>query len=208
MKAIMISIKPKWCALMMNGDKDIEVRKNKALESAIRKLIDKYGYADIYVYCSKDDKNILFFQSTNYGDDGEAYYDIASLKELSIDKEEILNGKVIFKFRCYKVEKIICFNTFRYTSCSLWNDELISHSCLTWKEMHDYFKSENGYYMGISNLEIFDKPKELDEFKKPTKHCNKDCSNCDFAGFNNKTQKWEFECSLTKAPQNFCYIEV
>ena len=36
MKAIMISIKPKWCAKIMNGEKTIEVRKNKALANAIQ----------------------------------------------------------------------------------------------------------------------------------------------------------------------------
>ena len=46
MKAIMISIKPKWCAKIMNGEKTIEVRKNKALANAIQKLIDENGYAD------------------------------------------------------------------------------------------------------------------------------------------------------------------
>ena len=50
----MISIKPKWCAKIMNGEKTIEVRKNKALATAIQKLIDENGYAEIYVYCSKD----------------------------------------------------------------------------------------------------------------------------------------------------------
>ena len=38
----MISIKPKWCAKIMNGEKTIEVRKNKALANAIQKLIDDY----------------------------------------------------------------------------------------------------------------------------------------------------------------------
>ena len=42
MKAIMISIKPKWCAKIMNGEKTIEVRKSKVLANAIQKLIDDY----------------------------------------------------------------------------------------------------------------------------------------------------------------------
>ena len=37
-KAIMISIKPKWCAKIMNGEKTIEVRKSKVLANAIQKL--------------------------------------------------------------------------------------------------------------------------------------------------------------------------
>ena len=55
MKALMISDHPKWCALMMNGDKTVEVRVGTALYKATQKLIDKYGYADFYVYCTKDE---------------------------------------------------------------------------------------------------------------------------------------------------------
>lgn len=66
MKAIIISDKPKWCALMMNGDKTIEFRKNKALANAIQKLIDENGYADIYVCCSKG-KPYLHYGYNKYG---------------------------------------------------------------------------------------------------------------------------------------------
>lgn len=78
MKAIMISIKPKWCAKIMNGEKTIEVRKNKYLAKAIKNLIDENGFADIYVYCSKS--NYLGYISNRYV------------------------GKVVFKFRCYFAE--------------------------------------------------------------------------------------------------------
>ena len=54
MKAIMISDHAKWCALMMNKKKTVEVRKGTTLYKAIQKLIDENGYADIYVYCTKD----------------------------------------------------------------------------------------------------------------------------------------------------------
>ena len=64
MKAIMISIKPKWCAKIMNGEKTIEVRKNKALANAIQKLIDENEYADIYVYCTKD-KSLIYTDGTD-----------------------------------------------------------------------------------------------------------------------------------------------
>lgn len=83
MKAIMISIKPKWCAKIMNGEKTIEVRKNKALAKAIQKNIDENGYTEIYVYCSKS--NYLGYISNRYV------------------------GRVAFKFRCYKVEEIRLF---------------------------------------------------------------------------------------------------
>ena len=211
MKAILISDHAKWCALMMNGDKTIEVRKGTALYKAIQKLIDEYGYADIYVYCTKGD--LL------HGNKFDGYF-IEDKKFKKVCKKyganipNYYNGKVLFKFRCYKVEEIktihdkyISDNTY-YATQSLNQDNLQKLSCLSYEELKTYLNNRTGYAIHISDLKIFGKPKELSEFKKPTKHCNRDCSNCDFAGFNNKTQKWDFECSLTKAPQSFCYVEV
>ena len=66
MKAIMIAIKPKWCAKIMNGDKTIEVRKNKALATAIQKLIDMPRFMCIarkkekcHLFITKSYKNAL-----------------------------------------------------------------------------------------------------------------------------------------------------
>lgn len=189
MKSLLIAIKPKWCALMMNGDKTVEVRTSKTLATAIQKLIDEYGYADIYVYCSKDGGNLVYgteYRGGNFVDE----YGITRgySKQKANEIFGLLNSKVLFKFRCYKVEE--------YPYISGEYDKLIG-SCLSEKELLDYstIKFENGirfvktiYAIHISNLEIFDKPKELSEF-----------SNCD---------KYPYTKYIGKAPQNFCYVEV
>ena len=216
MKAIMISDKPKWCSLMMNGKKNIEVRTSKALAIAIRKLIDENGYADIYVYCSKDNredffKNLSFkynpYHFTNKPQNKKWY---EGLKHI-----QILNGKVLFKFRCYKLEEL--------KTCERHSAELIDQSCLSAEEFYDYLtKGRNflgqvlGYAIHISDLEIFDKPKELWEFEKvgsynnPTIKCKKkEQGRCNY-GKSPFTGKWVGceKARLTKAPQNFCYVEV
>lgn len=140
MKAMMIAIKPKWCVKIMNGEKTIEVRKNKALASAIQKLIDEQGYADIYVYCSKS--HYLGYVSNRYV------------------------GKVVFKFHCYKVEEINRhFDSvgYSYKTKTLNNIELFENSCLNIIELDDYLNLQKGYAIYISDLEIF-KPKDLNEF--------------------------------------------
>ena len=193
MKAIMISIKPKWCALIMNGEKTIEVRKNKALASAIQKLIDENGYADIYAYCSKNE----YLYRTNKG-----YF--ASKKPLAVGKGTDYTfaysdeGKVVFKFRCYKIRSIIKRyipkDSFIYSSsgCLLSQD-----SCLSYEELDNCLKAKigetKGYAIHISDLEIFDKPKWLIDFKTKVYPNKKD-------SLITKT--------ITKAPQNFCYVEV
>lgn len=196
MKAILISDRPKWCALMMNGKKTIEVRKGTALYKATQKLVDEYGYADIYVYCTKNDGCIGLELGT-----WKAYY----LKNGKND----FNGKVIFKFRCYKVSDFSKGELIYYKNDG-WCGTEVEHintngMCLTEEELHNYLKGKTGCAIHISDLEIFDKPKELSEFRKLGKKCKYQgrdtycdyCSHCDCIGD-----------ELTKAPQSFCYIEV
>lgn len=194
MKAIMISIKPKWCAKIMNGEKTIEVRKNKALANAIQNLIDENGYADIYVYCSKG--KTLQKQCSK----------IVNGKMIDVhwntDKNEGgfggFNGKVLFKFSCYKVEEIKNNLAMRFFTESANEKELSEKSCLNGDKLFWYLAPQElkvkccGYAIYISNLEIFDKPKELSEFYNivPSKLP--------------LTREIKY---LTKAPLNFCYVE-
>lgn len=187
MKSLLIAIKPKWCAKIMNGDKTIEVRKNKALASAIQKIIDENGYADIYVYCSKGKERLV-----NLIDD--SFYCGASTR---------LNGKVVFKFRCYKVEEIKYH--FGYYDMGEWTESyILENSCLSAEELDNYLQASKeydetkvsrvyGYAIHISNLEIFDKPKWLIDFKTKIYPNKKDSL---------------ITKSITKAPQNMVYIEV
>lgn len=193
MKSIMISIKPKWCAKIMNGEKTIEVRKNKALANAIRKLIDEYGFADIYVYCTKD-KDILYENVLTNN-----FYLNLHNPAVGVEKR---NGKVLFKFRCYNVEEIDdCVDVLSTKSLDCL--KLLQKSCLKYEELHAYLPSREddnprGCAIHISDLEIFDRPKELSEFKQPRDSYGK---------VNWNTNEYYF-MDLTKAPQNFCYVEV
>ena len=208
MKAILISDHAKWCALMMNGKKTIEVRKTKALANAIQKLIDENGYADIYVYCSKS--NYLGYISNRYV------------------------GKVIFKFRCYDVE-VLFWDTDvidkKLKGIHYIADEDFKKTCLTYEEYENYLdEGKDGYAIYISDLVIFDKPKELSEFRKPRccdcklrcnnnlehSFCREVCSHnldserlsvcCDRDGWIKEYNTGNM--CLTKAPQSWCYCEI
>ena len=175
MKAIMISIKPKWCAKIMNGEKTIEVRKNKALANAIQKLIDENGYADIYVCCTKALTRLYGEQSPFIKNHLNYFADDFS-ERLDSNNTGFLNGKVVFKFRCCEVKEIswqIGLHELDQQSFS----DFLDKCCLGYFELKDYLNMENGYAIHIGDLEIFDEPKELSEFKRK------------------------------KAPQNFCYVE-
>ena len=210
MKSILISIKPKWCALMMNGDKTIEVRTSKALASAIQKLIDEYGYADIYVYCTKEKGAGLVWDNNGKGLVNSKLFPYS---KGSPEYDRLVNGKVLFKFRCYKVEEIGMWNWSEYGTQTLMEESLCIYSCLNFLELKNYLKGKRGHAIHISKLKIFDKPKELSEFK--TIKAQKGCFDCPY--FYKRCYEKDYidvykgVCllpqKLTAAPQNFCYVE-
>ena len=129
------------------------------------------------------------------------------------------NGKVIGEFICDKI-----YNLFPFamgTGIELL-DELVSpemfckESCLTEQEICDYIGEKDGYGWHISDLKIYDKPKELSEFYSAK--CDMSCENkkrgfnMDFcmAYENGSHFCKELNCDkkrLTRPPQSWCYVE-
>ena len=78
-------------------------------------------------------------------------------------------------------------------------------SRLSYKELHDYANGKQLYGWRISNLKIYDKPKELNEFKRYNRtEENSPCAHV----------KWLYEpcdkckeCNLKRPPQSWCYVE-
>ena len=177
MKSVLISIKPKWCDLILSGEKTVEVRKTKPKVEPPFKC---------YIYCTKD-KNISFWTGKcySYADDrSHNLFDICG------------SGKVIGEFVCDRVQSYYCEFTdggcyegissvfvddegdeFAYIEWSnegdlpYENTNLYTESCVRYDELKKYiglgFKKNYGWH--ISDLKIYDKPKELSEFgmKRP-----------------------------------------
>lgn len=195
-KAIMISVKPKWVAKILNGEKTIE----------IRKTMPKCDLPiDVYIYCTKDKKDYLC-KPNEWGMPFPKTYALGGKCCKNY------NGKVVAKFALNKVER------FEWDSCGrdnngYWLDNGerfdLKHTCLTYEELFAYVKSDVGYAWHISNLEIFDKPKELSEFKHWVFY--KKCEKCPY-GKNDYDYGLCSQCCeikpLTKAPQSWQFIEV
>ena len=173
MKSIMISIQPKWCAKIESGAKTIEVRKTRPKIETPFKC---------YIYESKG--------KTKYWS-----------QPMPIPYREG-GGKVIGEFVCNNIEKFVVG--------SLACDDVEKQACLSYKEICDYFYGENydntvriGYGWHISELKIYDKPKELGEFRKP----------CDYAGKVIQSACFPDNCNhcawkgITRPPQSWCYVE-
>ena len=148
MKSVLISIQPKWCEPICNLIKTVEVRKNKP------KLDTPFK---CYIYCTKG-RDML------YSVNGIAQPITTINLDLKQDNTiQTLNGKVIGEFVCDRIDIISnkdLQENFRRLS------HIIVKSCLKVQELKDYLGYKNGYGWHISNLKIYDKPKELSEFEK------------------------------------------
>ena len=183
MKSVLISIKPKWCELIANGKKTMEIRKTRPKCDTPFKC---------YIYCTKD-KGISFWTGKRY-----AYADDRSHNLFDVCG----NGKVIGEFVCKNMTCIQADIDFQGEK-HLYNTAFIENRmCLNDEELFNYIydgKRNEGWGWHISNLVIYDKPKELSEFRKPVichRGIQKDnCNGC-------------WDCEIKSPPQSWCYTEI
>lgn len=189
MKSILQSIKPQYCELIASGKKTVEVRKTRP------KLDVPFK---VYIYCTKGNTHLLL-----------PTYSQGKLTDSDI--WQIGNEKVIGEYVCKKIDKIVhagttnsnielcfCRNGWYYTPLTA---DFHRDSCLSYAELEKYSNGRDIYVWHVSNLKIYDKPKELGEFfgacKQPK---GTDCSVC--------RDNREHTCkSLTRPPQSWCYVE-
>ncbi len=177
MKSVLISIQPKWCELIASGKKTVEVRKTKPkLETPFK----------CYIYCTKG-KDLL--TSVN----GKVQKPNNTVIDLSRDsKINVLNGSVIGEFVCNSISG----GSGEY---AVYHAE---GTCLTSTEIADYIEDKYAYFWHISDLVIYDEPKELGEFERACPDNVRSCAMCRHSGYSG------MKCSKQiKPPQSWCYVE-
>ncbi|MCM1043346.1 MAG: hypothetical protein NC350_03960 [Corallococcus sp.] len=155
MKSVMISIRPKWCELIANGKKTIEVRKSRPkLETPFK----------CYMYMTKDCKKHYYIDE--YGD----------------RQVELIPQKVIGEFVCDKIYGVAITGVF--DDGKQIEFDILKHACLTNSELLDYIGIKNAYGWHITDLKIYDTPKSLNDFKNcayPQKECLE--NQCEYWGY-------------------------
>ena len=149
-KAVMLSIRPKWCEKICCGEKTIEVRKTRPKMNTPFKC---------YIYCTLPKYPHEDFIATNYP--RLQFYG---------------GGKVIGEFTCDRIDWIthigytgipnlgetrICDAATMRTSPV---GGLLNAACLTPKMLNDYLAWGDGYGWHITDLRIYDEARELSEF--------------------------------------------
>ena len=85
------------------------------------------------------------------------------------DKRENLNGKIVAEVEIDKVEEIDNGSRFNdegryYVTNYMSYGMVLEKSCLTDKELEKYLQEDIGYALHLTNLKVFDEPKELSEY--------------------------------------------
>ena len=114
------------------------------------------------------------------------------------------SGKVIGEFLC---NKIIEDRTYGH------NEEFYRAACMSACDVAAYAMQSPMYGWHISNLKIYDTPKDLNEFWFPPElYCEKErCGKCPFDQTADVNGEYSFDCEwkrpLTRPPQSWCYVE-
>lgn len=204
MKSVLISIRPQWCEKIASGKKTIEVRKSAPKEVPFK----------AYIYCTKDKPYLYRVDDDN---NFELTNTLRPKTDGYVKDYNEQNGKVIGEFICDKVyliknqgDRFVVANEEQGVT-----NEIARQSCLDYDDMVGYLGNKDGYGWHIADLKIYDKPKELSEFRKPLdrvwgSYCNDYCDRgCISFGSTDYScnDYWKWEKGLTRPPQSWCYVE-
>ena len=177
MKSVLISIRPKWVEKIVNGEKTIEVRKTAPQEVPFK----------CYIYETKGATETPWVD-----EDGHFIYKG--------------RGQVIGEFICDKITDIsVVVKNCNEDYNHVYHNDECKGSCLTWKELQEYSKDKPLYAWHISELKIYDKPKELNEFSRPCSYSGL-CFSCKRTSFK-KDGNLLCNTKITRPPQSWMYVE-
>ena len=145
----------------------------------VRKTAPKEVPFKAYIYCTKEKKQDDIIWAGIFGDRGK------------------WNGRVIGEF--------ICNNASELDYVYYWNNGYEFATCLTYRQVADYGKGKTLYGWHISDLKIYDKPKELSEFSRPCSYSGL-CFSCKRTSFK-KDGNLLCNTKITRPPQSWMYVE-
>lgn len=202
MKAILMSIHPKWCEKIFSRMKTIEIRKT------MPKLTPPFK---VYVYMTATKERFPLWELWEYV---TAYQD---------SKGDIVDGsqKVIGSFVCDFIEECI-------PDCDPYTEEIFNYyfetgnHCLSEKEIREYGNGKNLYGWHITEPKLYDTPKKLSDFRKPCVDKYEYCQGCKYGLITIPPDEEEYAfyhggyydtfdtvClnTVSRPPQSWCYVE-
>lgn len=173
MSAVLISVKPEECLRIAEGKQTVLVQKTFPKESSTP--------FKVYVYCTMG--NVPQY----------IYNENLEKESIYTNHPDIINGRVICEFMCDEITDIHYHEEAGGYGVAMSHplcDFFAESTCLKYKELHDYLKGNTGYGWHTSDLVVYDKPKDLSEFK---------------VWVENKV--WSYPKKIEKPPRSWRYVE-
>lgn len=170
MKSVLISIRPQWCEKIMSGEKTIEVRKSAPKETPFKAYIYATRPKKFYKCGAVSTSDELLWLANGKVEMGDGFKFWADG-----DEYQCLNGRIIGEFICNEVAE---FHEWELSPQGKFADferkrleKFLTDACLSEEEVVRYRENlpyyKPLYAWHISDLKIYDKPKELSEFFTP-----------------------------------------
>jgi predicted transcriptional regulator len=206
-KTVLISIRPEWCKKILDGEKTVEVRRTCPVHGTPFKA---------YIYCTRTASKEFILDDDNW--------DVSAKKHGGWPGKR---GHVIGEFACKKITGLTHVGeTGSWEPASLYvmapgsyykpADELLKAACMSKETAEKYLKGRDGCGWHISDLKIYDKPRDLDEFSRfgfwgmnGTGVCgNYGCKNYEPSDSYMIPPTCKINgCSIYRPPQSWCYVE-
>lgn len=213
MNAIMKSVSPIECERIASGEQSILICKTRPKIDTSFKVYIYRTIKNVYEIVEEYDSNFKLLRRKK------------TLKKFS--------GEVIGEFICDEIIEIGNYQEVDH-SYMLWvkdvetTEKLCKNACMSEFEIQDYLGKNGGYGWHISDLKIYDEPKELGEFYRPLKY-DEDGVICGTKQEMSNIYEWDChtlfnvpdncDCTLldcpklrefykiTRPPQSWCYVE-
>lgn len=182
MKSVLIAIRPQWVEKIANGEKTIEVRKTAPQEVPFK----------CYIYESRNGGH-----RCKHCNEKDSCYSYAP-KNVGCYNG---SGKVIGYFICDKVDEY----PYDYCDGVDIDDDTILETAIDREDINIYAKGKTLYGWHISDLKIYDKPRELSEFSRPCSYSGL-CFSCKRTSFK-KDGNLLCNTKITRPPQSWMRVE-
>lgn len=193
-KSVLLSTQPQWCEAIASGRKTVEIRKSKPNQSPP---------FQVYIYCTKGNPIL-----------GRCLVD-NSLKETAginfdnYNRDTLFraNGKVVGEFVC---DKIFPIRVFENGGIQDYMFHKMEQSLVPYDDIAEYIgKGNTGYGWHISDLLVYDRPRDLSDFHtEPCLEFGSCSSQCKHYECNTNANGvfWDCGLALQRPPRSWCYV--
>lgn len=144
-KAVLLSIRPEWCDLILRGKKTMEVRKNYP-----KHLYEKGKPFKVYIYCTKAPQQLItIFKDGEETMDGEIHHG----KPVFVKFDKLLPDSVRGKTQMV-VGEFVCDKIYEVAPLNHTPDDFEQQACMDRDQIWEYLHGQ-GWAWHISELKIY-----------------------------------------------------